>query len=52
MELGQGGHCQYLCNARRAVQMSDICYYEQITYSAASTLQYIDYLPIYPSKKN
>ena len=31
--------------------MSDI-YYEQITSSAASTLQYIDYLPIYPSKKN
>ena len=31
--------------------MSDICY-EQITSSAASTLQYIDYLPIYPSKKN
>ena len=31
--------------------MSDICY-EQITSSAASTLQYIDYLLIYPSKKN
>lgn len=31
--------------------MSDI-YHEQITSSAASTLQYIDYLPIYPSKKN
>ncbi|MCJ1357822.1 MAG: hypothetical protein MMC33_007818 [Icmadophila ericetorum] len=25
---------------------------EQITSSAASTFQYIDYLPIYPSKKN
>ena len=51
MELGQGSLCQYLFNAGRAVQMSDI-HYEQITSSAASTLQYIDYLPIYPSKKN
>ena len=38
-------------NTGHAVQMSDICH-EQITSSAASTLQYIDYLPIYPSKKN
>lgn len=51
MELGQGSLCQYIFNAGRAVQMSDI-YDEQITSSAASTLQYIDYLPIYPSKKN
>ena len=51
MELGQNSLCQYIVNAGRAVQMSDI-YYEQITSSAAFTLQYIDYLPIYPSKKN
>ena len=31
--------------------MNDI-YCEQITSTAASTLQYIDYLPIYPSQKN
>ena len=51
MELGQGSHCQYVSITGRAVQMNDICY-EQITSSAASTLQYIDYLPIYPSKRN
>ena len=51
MELGQGSLCQYLFDAGHAVQMSYI-HYEQITSSAASTLQYIDYLPIYPSKKN
>ena len=51
MELGQGSLCQYLSNTEREVQMNDICN-EQITSSAASTLQYIDYLPIYPSKKN
>lgn len=44
MELGQGSHCQYLCNAGPAVQMSDSSC-EQITSSAASILQYIDYLP-------
>ena len=33
------------------MQVNDVCY-EQITSSAASTLEYIDYLPIYPSKKN
>ena len=33
------------------MQMSDI-YYAQITFSATSALQYINYLPIYPSKKN
>ena len=27
-------------------------FYEQMTSSAASTLDYIDYLPIYPSKRN
>lgn len=51
MELGQGSHCQYVSDTGRAVQMNDICY-EQITSRAASTLQYIDYLPIYPSKQN
>ena len=51
MELGEGSLSQYLCNARREVRMSDICY-EQITSSATSILQYLDSLPIYPSKKN
>ena len=51
MKLGQGDLCLYLSNTGRAVQTNDICY-EQITSSAASTLQYIDYLSIYPSKKN
>ena len=48
MELGQGSLCQYVSNTKRAVQMNDI-FYEQITSSAACTLQYIEYLPIYPS---
>lgn len=51
MELGQGSLYQYLSNTGRAVQTNDICY-EQITSSPASTLQYIDYLLIYSSKKN
>ena len=51
MELGQDSLRQYLSNTGHAVQMSDISY-KQITSSAAFTLQYIDYLPKYPSKKN
>ena len=51
MELGQGSLSQYVSNTERAVQMNDT-FYEQITSSAVSTLQYIEYLPIYPSKKN
>ena len=51
MELGQGSLCQYSSNTGRVMQMNDVCH-EQITSSAASTLEYIDYLPIYPSKKN